>query len=145
MNCARSRAPDSMRSSSSRPPRKHCSMRSAHHQLHPDPMSEAHMPTLHSVTFDAVPFLCALDGDRATFVEFSRGFLADFPDALSSIYAAAEARDPDALGDRVHALRGSLAIFHAHPMLHELEAIERLCHTRPTSISVDLMRTLAVP
>jgi HPt (histidine-containing phosphotransfer) domain-containing protein len=108
-------------------------------------MPEAHMPTLHSVTFDAVPFLCALDGDRTTFVEFSRGFLADFPDALSSIYAAAEARDPDALGDRVHALRGSLAIFHAHPMLHELEAIERLCHTRPTAISVDLMRTLAVP
>jgi hypothetical protein len=103
------------------------------------------MPTLHSVTFDAVPFLCALDGDRSTFVEFSRGFLADYPGVLSSIYAAAEARDPAALGDRVHALRGSLAIFHAHPMLHELEAIERVCHARPAAVGMDLTRGLETP
>ena len=87
-----------------------------------------------AATFDPNPFLRALDDDCATFLEFGRQFLAILPGSLASLYEAAAAGDAAALRERAHALKGSVAIFHAHPLLEELDAIERTCLLAPAEI-----------
>jgi len=86
-------------------------------------------------TFDPAPFLHALDGDHATFLEFGRQLMAVLPGSLASLGDAAAAGDAAALRERAHALKGSLAIFHAHPLLEELDAIERTCLLAPAQVS----------
>jgi HPt (histidine-containing phosphotransfer) domain-containing protein len=93
-------------------------------------------------TFDPHPFLRALDGDHATFLEFGRQFLAMLPGSLASLYEAAAAGDATALREHAHALKGSVAIFHAHPLLEELEAIERACRLSPAQISAQATQSL---
>lgn len=97
-----------------------------------------------AATFDPNPFLRALDGDCATFLEFGRQFLAILPGSLASLYEAAAAGDAAALRERAHALKGSVAIFHAHPLLEELDAIERTCLLAPAEISAAATRSLDV-
>ena len=94
------------------------------------------------VTFDPDPFLLALDGDRATLLEFGRQFLAILPGSLASLHEAATAGDAARLREHAHALKGSLAIFHAHPLLEELDAIERTCLLAPTTVGAAVTRTL---
>ncbi|MFO1413495.1 MAG: Hpt domain-containing protein [Burkholderiales bacterium] len=96
----------------------------------------------HVATFDPDPFLRALDGDHATFLEFGRQFLAMLPGSLASLYEAAAAGDAGALREHAHALKGSVAIFHAHPLLEELEAIERTCRMAPGEINAEATRAL---
>lgn len=95
-----------------------------------------------ATTFDPAPFLQAIDGDHATFLEFGRQLMAVLPGSLASLCEAAAAGDAAALRERAHALKGSLAIFHAHPLLEELDAIERTCLLAPAQISAAATQSL---
>ena len=96
-------------------------------------------------TFDPGPFLLALDGDEETFTAFGRDFLATFPGALACLSAAANGSNVESLGERSHALKGAVAIFHAHGVERELAAIETACRTQPDSNWQGLVAALAGP
>ena len=61
-------------------------------------------------TFDPAPFLAALDGDRACFVEFSQPFLAALRPSVDGVLEAAAGGDGAALHERSHALKGAVSI-----------------------------------
>lgn len=93
-------------------------------------------------TFDPSPFLNAIDGDRTTFLEFGQQFLAMLPDSLAALAEAAAAGDAEALRDRAHSLKGSLALFHAERLVHELETVEQACRMAPATIGSAVLHTL---
>lgn len=92
--------------------------------------------------FDPAPFLSALDGDHATFIQFGRQFLAMFPGALQSLRDAAGQGDAEMLRERAHCLKGSLALFRAHRVLTEIEAIEYTCRAAPDRIEASMVDAL---
>lgn len=98
---------------------------------------------LDRATFDPRPFIDALDGDLATFLEFVTNFLDEYADSIEGVHAAARRGDCTALRERTHALKGTVAFFRAEKMLRELEAIERTCRTCSEMVYADLTRPLA--
>jgi HPt (histidine-containing phosphotransfer) domain-containing protein len=99
-------------------------------------------PSASIATFDPGPFIYALDGDHATVLELARTFLATYPQSLSAVFTAAAAGDRAALGERAHALKGSMAMLHADAMVRELEDIEAGCRDPGAELPL-LVRSLA--
>lgn len=80
------------------------------------------MPT-QCTTFDARPFLRAIDGDATVFVSLATDFLDTFHDQVAALLGAARAGDRPSLREVAHSLRGSLALFRADDLVGKVDAV----------------------
>lgn len=81
---------------------------------------------------DPLGFLRLVEFDGEALADLSGMFVAGAGEQVEAIRAAADAADTTALRDLTHALKGSLAIFHAVPALARVDDIERALHQSPS-------------
>lgn len=74
--------------------------------------------------FDPVPLLQAIGDDIETYGKLAEQFVTTTRTQIDAVALAVENGDAPSLRDRLHALRGSLAVFHARAGLEILAALE---------------------
>lgn len=84
------------------------------------------------VHFDPRPFLRMIDGDTEAFAQLATLFIEKSGEQIAALEDAVARDDAAALRERAHALKGSLALFHATPALDLCAALE---HSAPVPLS----------
>jgi len=83
-----------------------------------------------------------LDGDPELFRDLVGIFLEDYEDQIRAVRSAAAGRDPDALAQAAHALKGAVAMFAAHQARAVACEMEQYCRQGRLEPALELVGRL---
>jgi HPt (histidine-containing phosphotransfer) domain-containing protein len=81
--------------------------------------------------FDLDDALARTRGKKSLLAQMARAFLADVPDSLHQLRAAADARDPVQIERSAHRLKGAAATLSGVASTEAATAVERLAKLQP--------------